>query len=255
MTPGRPAGASRQKTGMIHFANVNRAVCTLLLEVALKAEGLVPLGQHLRVDRSVRDMAGGAAFAQRLMLENKRSPLLGVALETGLVPAHHVGRAPPLDDRSLVWVVAVRAAHLAFRHRVMIWQVELSASFQVALKTGFRIFAGIDDRICRAAGLHVEAARSVTAFASGSVCRILALRHQARMIGSPEVADDFRVAVGAGIVTHKARARNGGGRHDRLRGAARNHHRGQHDAARENPQKPNPPASQLLTEREAPRGG
>jgi len=239
---------------MIHFANVNVSVYSLLLEVALQAECLVPLGKHPLVDRTVRGMAGRAAFAQCLMLENKRSPLFRVALEAGFVAAHHVGGAAPLEYRSLVRVVAVRATHLAFHHRVMMRQVEFGPNFQVALKTGFRIFARIDDGIRRAAGLYVQAARSVAAFAPRSICRIFALRHQARMIGGPEVTHDFLVAIGAGTVPHKCCPRNGGWRHNRLRGAARNHYQGQRGGARENAKEPFRVASQILTKHEAPRG-
>jgi len=57
--------------------------------------------------------------------------------------------------------MAVSATHSAFQHTVVVRQVKLGADFQMALETGFRILAGIDDRVRRTTGLDVQTAGAV----------------------------------------------------------------------------------------------
>ena len=70
---------------MIATADQERAGSTLFLEMTFQAKGLVALGQQPLVNRAVRLVAGVATLAQRFVLEDKRSTLHSVTLETGFV--------------------------------------------------------------------------------------------------------------------------------------------------------------------------
>jgi hypothetical protein len=67
---------------------------------------------------------------------------------------------------ALMRIVAIRATHLVFKHRVMMRQLELCPDFEVTLETGVRRFSRIDYCAAATAGFDVLAARSVTRFAS-----------------------------------------------------------------------------------------
>ena len=58
-------------------------------------------------------------------------------------------------------VVAIRATHSAFEYPMVVRKVKFRADFQMTLKTGFRILAGIDDRVRRTTGLDVQTAGAV----------------------------------------------------------------------------------------------
>jgi len=119
------------------------------LDVAFQAKRLVAFGEHPGIDRAMRVMAGGAAFADGFVLVNKRAVLGGMALKTGLVSTLKLGPAA-LDDSTLVRVMAVAAADLAVTQWMMIGEAEFCAHIQVATEAGFRRAIGIDDRPGRA---------------------------------------------------------------------------------------------------------
>ena len=120
-----------------HGANVvttaddQNAGCRLLLEVALEAESGATLGEQLAVHRTVRLVAGAAALTNCLVLENERAHLRCVALPTGITLRGQLG-ATARNGRPLVRVVAVAAAHLPLRHRVMMRQGKLPALVAVS---------------------------------------------------------------------------------------------------------------------------
>jgi hypothetical protein len=70
------------------------------------------------------------------------------------------------DRTTLVRIVAIDTAHLAFQHRVMMRQLELGPDFEMTLETGVRRLEWVNDISSAAAGFHVFAARSMTRFAS-----------------------------------------------------------------------------------------
>src|SRR5688572_21697145 len=86
MATGAPTGASPQSAGgaVIGTANDNPGR-GLLLEVALETKVSVARHQHLVVDRSVWIVTGRATFAHRLVFEDKRTTLGGVATAAGVV--------------------------------------------------------------------------------------------------------------------------------------------------------------------------
>ena len=84
MAARTPAGAAGEERAVIAPANKNAAGLGLLLEMAFQTKIRVPLRQHLVVDRAMRIVAGGAAFAHGLVFENKWTALSGVALRAGI---------------------------------------------------------------------------------------------------------------------------------------------------------------------------
>ena len=59
------------------------------LEVTFQAEVVVSGHEQLIIHTAVRIMTSGAPFADGFMLENKRAPLGGVALNTSVAFGHH----------------------------------------------------------------------------------------------------------------------------------------------------------------------
>ncbi|MEP7014363.1 MAG: hypothetical protein ABI925_02885, partial [Verrucomicrobiota bacterium] len=96
-------------------------------------------------------MARHTAFTQRFMLEDERTSLRCMALETGFVLAQESSAAAfeglrkvspaAFDRRSLVRVVAVGATNFSFENRMVMRQGKLRAHLGVALKTRCRRFA------------------------------------------------------------------------------------------------------------------
>ena len=107
--------------------------------------------------------------------------------------------------------MAIDTTHFAFQNGMMMGQLKFCPHFQMALKTGAGRAMGIDDRSASAAGLDVEATRSVTRFATDVLC-VLSLCHQSPMGRRPEIADDVAVAGVASIRTDELRSGNVGRR-------------------------------------------
>ena len=78
-------------------------------------------------------VADGAVFRHWLVVMHKRTALFHVALVAGLVDAGLL----QLLRIVAMYVVAIRAAHLAFQYRVMRRPVELSTLFLVATEAQF----------------------------------------------------------------------------------------------------------------------
>ena len=204
MTTGAPAVAAIDEGRVVTTADQELAGCRLLLEVALQTEILVAHAQHFRVHRAVRDMARDAAFSQRFVLEDIRPALLRMAPEAGLVQPREL-RAAFGPRAALVRVVTVAAAHLAGEYGMTVRQGELATQVGMALETGIRRFARIDDRAGTAARLYVKAARPVTRFAADAF-GVVARRHDPRVRGAMEFARDVVVAFLAGLGAHEGRA-------------------------------------------------
>src|SRR4029079_4779202 len=101
-------------------------------------------------------MTNDATLSYRLVLINKWAALLCVTLKAGLVSGQEskatgselllnicrgaLGRDP------FVRFMAIAAAHLAFKHRMMMRQLKRCANVQVTLKAGVRRLSRIDDR-------------------------------------------------------------------------------------------------------------
>ena len=110
-------------------------------------------------------MTGETALAHSLMLKDKWPALCGVALEAGFVATQEGDAAAfeclldicrrAFDRHSHVRIMAIGTAHFAFEYRMVVRQLERRANFQVTLETSLRRLAWIDDRVRRAAALHM----------------------------------------------------------------------------------------------------
>ena len=179
----------------------------------------------------MRRMADDTTLTQCLVLIHKRAALLRVTLEAGFVSAQEREAAGlkrllnicrrAFNRDSSVRLVAIGAAHFAFRHWMMVRQLECRANFQMTLETGLRRFSRIDNRVRRAAAFNVQTPRPMACFAAhvhgllGSFAALCAgLTYdfpcclQSRMGGCSEVANDLFVAGGAFLRADKLRARN-----------------------------------------------
>ena len=184
MAPGGPAAATGHPACMAAGANGDLPgrqggirLRRLPLEMAFQTERGVALEQHALVDSPVRVMAGGATVAHGLVAEHIRALLHRVALVADVILAHQ-GGAAAFFRISLVRIMAVNAAYPPLKHRMGVRQVEFRAHLQVALKAGFRRFAGIDDRVSSAARLDVLASGSVTRLTT-DILGVFALSFQA----------------------------------------------------------------------------
>ena len=148
-------------------------------------------------------MADHAPLTHCLVFIHEWAALLCVTLETGFVSAQKskaaasellldiCGRA--LDGDSFVRFMAIAAAHLAFKHRMMMWQCERCANFQVTLEAGVRRLAWIYDGTRSAASFDVQTPWTVARLATHVLC-VFPFRLQSRVSGCPEVAHDLFVA-------------------------------------------------------------
>ena len=148
-------------------------------------------------------MANDASLTHRLVLIYKWAALLCVTLEAGFVSAQKskatgfelllnicrgaLGRDP------FVRFMAIAAAHLAFKHRMMMRQLKRCANLQVTLETSVRRLSRIDDGASAAAGLNVQTPGSVARLAADVFC-VFPFRLESRVSGCPEVTDDLFVA-------------------------------------------------------------
>ena len=232
MAARAPAGPATQERGVVLSSNVNLAGGRLLLEVAAQAERGVARNQQSCIHAAVRRVAGGAAFAHRLVLKHERTKLRRVALGADFILRQKF-RPAAFNYGAFMRIVAVPTTHLAFDNGMVRRQIEFSPLMQVTLKTGFRRFAGIEDGVGRAAGFNVQAAGPVTGFAP-DVPGIVPGRFQMIMGRGVEAAVDVLMALlarlradisGAGNLRRREKAAGDG--------AAGNHHR-RHERHAEN---------------------
>jgi hypothetical protein len=144
----RPTRPLLQKIRVIDVSDENGAGYFLLLEMAFQTQRSVALIQQTLVDGAVRRMTNGTTLAQCLVFINKRAALLRVTLEAGFVSAQErkatgfefllniCWRAFNRD--AFMYLMTIRAAHLAFEHWMMMRQCEGCANFEVTLEASFR---------------------------------------------------------------------------------------------------------------------
>ncbi len=150
-------------------------------------------------------MTRRAAFAQSWMFEYVWFCLFAVAIGTRFVHACHGKAAVRFHDVHTVRIVALDAVHFAFEDGVVLRQVEFNIGGNVALETGFGLFAGIDDKSA-SAGSHVFASRAVARFAA------LLARHfrvgyaDARVRTRWKDASDLVMAISTSFVADVSRA-------------------------------------------------
>src|ERR1044071_1155915 len=124
----------------------------------------------------MRRMADAAALTHGLVLIHKWTALLRVTLEAGFVSAQEREAARFKRLLNICWstfgrdpfvrFMTIAAAHLAFRHRMMMGQGERCANVQVTLETGVRRFSWINDRASSATGLNVQTSGTMAGLAT-----------------------------------------------------------------------------------------
>jgi hypothetical protein len=119
-------------------------------------------------------VAGDAAFPVGLVFEDERPGLFAMAGAALFVEAGHAKAAGRFEDFAAVRVVALDAVHLPFEHRVVLRQSELHLDVLVAVVTGLRILAGVEDQSCavtRCGG--VKASGAVATLTTGAAGQFL----------------------------------------------------------------------------------
>ena len=209
MTPGAPAGAALQQKGVVGIPDIDLARLILDLGVALETKVRVTLDEHLAVNRAVRVVANGTAFAKGLVLEDERTGLLAMTLRAILVQPRHGQAARGFKDVAAMRVVTLHAIHTAFDYRMTLRQMKFRLGLKMALETGRRVLARVDDELAPPpARFDVLAGWTMTGFASRLAGHLRVRNMDARMRAGGEHTRDVRVAIKARAVAHISRARN-----------------------------------------------
>jgi hypothetical protein len=116
-------------------------------------------------------MANSAPLPDCFVLVHEWAALLCVTLKAAFVSTEKSKSAgfecllnvcrSVLRGDSFVRLMTIAAAHLPFRHRMMMRQLECRAYFQVTLETGFWRLSWIDNRASAAAGFDMQTPRTV----------------------------------------------------------------------------------------------
>jgi len=197
MATGAPAGASRHEPGVINSTDEQSARSGLLLKVAFNAKGLVALSQQLVIDRSVHGMATGASFPDCLVFEDEWATLGGVALAAGIIDLGESGAHTP-QPWAFMRVVAIAAADLALRDRMVRRQGKFTAFIQMTLKTDLRRSARVDNIPSPTTGLDMHAPGSMTGLAAHFE-RVGAFGPEIEVHRTLERLGDCLMAFGTGV--------------------------------------------------------
>ena len=145
MAAGRPTCSLLQEVRVVDVPNENVPWYLLLLEMAFQTKRRVALVQQALVHRAVRRMTDRTTLPQRLVLIHKWAALLRVTLEANLIFAQERKAAGleflldvcrrAFNRDAFVYLMTIRAAHLAFEHWMMMRQCERCANFEVTLET------------------------------------------------------------------------------------------------------------------------
>lgn len=177
--------------------------------MAFQAEIVVPIIQHFRVDRTVRLMTNGAAFAHRLVLEDNRLRLLAMASSTGFILPHHRQTSSGFLYVAPMRIMALDAIHMALGQRMMLGELEVGVDVLMATVASFRISPRIVNESSPApAGLDMPAARPVARLTTGSTRRPIMIQMHPGMDIVRKLLRDDTVAFNARLVADKCRALN-----------------------------------------------
>lgn len=201
---------------MIHIADVKMPGALLHLGMAAQAKIRIAHRQHFGVDGAVRIMTSRATFAHGGMFKNDRLGLFPMALGATLVLASHREAPGRFHDIHAVRVVTLDTIHFALNDKMVLGQVKFRLGIRMALETGGRVLAGIDDEFPAAVACrNMFAARAVAGFAAGLAGPLRAGQMQSRVGTRRKGAGDVVVAIRADFVAHKRRAFNLQRRHRR----------------------------------------
>ena len=131
---------------MINLANHHRSTHPGSLGMTLQAEDCIPLHEQLAVHRSMREVTGNAPFPHRLVLMNKMTGLLTMALRAGFIQSGHSKPTCRLHDIVTMWIMTVHATHLVLEHGMMRGQAKLGVHSHMTLEAGLRRFTRIHNQ-------------------------------------------------------------------------------------------------------------
>jgi len=150
----------------------------------------------------MRGMTDGAALPQCRVLKDNRLGLFPMTLSARLIQTGHGQARRRFHDVLAVGIMALNAIHLAFQDGMVLRKMEFGLLRQVALETGFRILAGVDDEFsATTAARHMFAPRAVAGFAT--VLLAATLQMQPGMRAGGKYAADVGVAFLTGFVSNK----------------------------------------------------
>jgi hypothetical protein len=211
MAAGGPAGAEGEEGAMIDLADPD-AVAGGDLGVAFQAEMGIGFGEEFTVDGAVGLVAGGAAFAEGFVLEDKGAGLIAMAGDALFIDPGHGEAAGRLEDLATVGVMAIHAIEVAFGDGVMGGEPELEGDIDMAGEAGLGIAAGVDDEAgAIAGGVDVEAAGAVAGFATGAAGEVEMVDMNAEMDAGLERRRVVGMAIETLLVTDEGGAGDGGG--------------------------------------------
>lgn len=164
---GTPATAAGNQIGVPGGAYVDVSGGTLHLGMAFQTKVRVVFDQQFSIDRAVRAMTNGAAFAHGFVLKNKGTRLFPMTLGATFVLSRHRQAAGGFENIRAVRIVALHAIHFAFENGVVMRELKLGVRFEMALKTGGRLFPRVDDEPATRSS-HVFAGRAMARFATGA---------------------------------------------------------------------------------------
>ncbi len=185
------------------------------LGVTTEAKIGIALFEQFSIQRTMRVVADGAAFAQGLVFENHGPGLFAVTLRAAFIPPGHGQSALGFEDVFPVRIVAWHATHPSFEQRMMLRQMKLAFHVEVALKTRGRVPARIDNEFGAPACLDVLAAGAVTGFAARAAWHGIPPGISPRVGAGRKIRNDGRMANRARLVSNNMRVGNAEGDDDR----------------------------------------
>jgi len=149
----------------------------------------------------MRLVADGATFAHGFVLIHEGLGLFPMTRGAGLVHPRHRQSTSRFENIESVRVMALYTVHLAFDHGMVLRQIELGMSLQMAGIAHRRVFAWIDNEYAPpAARLNVFAAGTMARFAAAHSRHVGTRIMQSRVRAGWEHASDIGVTLEASLV-------------------------------------------------------
>lgn len=216
-----PAGTITQVIGVILISNIDPAGAGDTRNLCVTAETKVGITrqEELRINRPMLGVTTRATFAHGRVFKGHRLGLFPVTLGARLVDPRHCQTTRRFENLRTMRIVALNAVHLSFEDRMMLGKMELRLDIQMALQTGLRVFARIDDEVSAGgAQRSVFAARTVTGFTAILPGHAGTFQMQTAVRTRGKLSRNIPVTISADLVAHESRAFNVRGCHHRTAG-------------------------------------
>ena len=172
--------------------------------MAAKAQIIISLSQHLRINRAVRLMTGGTSLSHGFVLKKHLLRLLPMASGAGFVSPRHGESAPRLHYVAPVRIMALHTIHVALGHRMMLRQFEVGVNVLVADETSRRMFSRVmNESVATAADLDVLAACPMARLATGSARGPVMIQMHSGVHIIGKLFGDGTVAIDARLIADK----------------------------------------------------